>query len=275
MNDSVGRDGPVASSEPLLAASSVSKAFGGLRAVDSCTFTAEQGKITGLIGPNGAGKSTLLGLLSGMMRPDAGTIRFAGHDVTRWPVWRRARAGLIHTFQVSRPLGHMTVVENMLIGAMDRRGENFTEALLRRRKWKMAEAESLAFAESLLRRFNLLHVANDYAETLSGGQLRLLEFARALMSRPRLLLLDEPFAGVHPRLAEELADHVHSLNSEGFSFVLIEHELTLVRRLCNPVIVMNAGNVLAEGSMEEISKDHSVVQAYLGRAAEAAARERI
>lgn len=275
MNDSVGRYGPVASREPLLAASSVSKAFGGLKAVASCTFAAEQGKITGLIGPNGAGKSTLLGLLSGMMRPDAGTIRFAGHDVTGWPVWRRARAGLVHTFQVSRPLGHMTVVENMLIGAMDRRGENFTEALLRRRKWRMAEAESLTYAESLLRRFNLLHVANDYAETLSGGQLRLLEFARALMSRPRLLLLDEPFAGVHPRLAEELADHVHSLNSEGFSFVVIEHELTLVRRLCNPVIVMNAGTVLAEGSMEEISKDSAVVQAYLGRGAEAAAGERI
>jgi ABC-type branched-subunit amino acid transport system ATPase component len=250
---------------PLLQAVGLSKSFGGVRAVQNCSLEVHSGKITGLIGPNGAGKSTLLALLAGAERTDAGTVLFEGRDVTRLPDWQRSRLGLLRTFQVSRPLGHMTVLENMLIGAMDMSGETFFKAFLNRKQWKENEERDLVRAVELLERFNLLRLANDYAEILSGGQMRLLELARSLMANPKLLLLDEPFAGVNPTLAQELADHVEQLNREGQSMILIEHELNLVGRLCDPIIVMANGTVLAKGSMDELGQSAEVLDAYLGR----------
>ncbi|HUZ41857.1 MAG TPA: ABC transporter ATP-binding protein [Acidimicrobiales bacterium] len=253
------------SAAPLIQAAGLSKSFGGIHAVQNCSLEAYPGRITGLIGPNGAGKSTLLALLAGALRPDSGKVLFDGHDVTRMHDWQRARLGLVRTFQVSRPLGHMTVLENMLIGAMDMSGETYVKALLNRKQWKENEERDLIRAVELLERFNLLPLTNDYAEILSGGQMRLLELARALMAKPKLLLLDEPFAGVNPTLAQELADHVEQLNREGQSMILIEHELNLVGRLCDPVIVMTNGSVLASGSIDELGKNAEVVDAYLGR----------
>lgn len=250
--------------EPMIEAVSVSKAFGGIQAVRECSFTAYAGAITGLIGPNGAGKSTLLAVLAGAQRPDSGTVRLCGEDVTRWPDWRRARAGLTRTFQVSRPLGRLTVLENMLVGTRQVSGETFAAALFRRRQWQPAQQQQLERAAELLRQFNLTKVAHDRAETLSGGQQRLLELARALMSNPRVLLLDEPFAGVNPTLAHELADHIERLRGSGLAVVLIEHELGLVGRLCDPVVVMSGGTVLAQGTMDEISANAEVINVYLG-----------
>lgn len=252
--------------QPAIEAVSVSKAFGGIQAVRGCSFSAAAGAITGLIGPNGAGKSTLLAILGGAVRPDAGTVRLRGQDVTRWPDWRRARAGLIRTFQVSRPLGRLTVLENMLVGTREVGGETFTAALFQRRQWQQAQHQELERATELLHRFNLTRVANDCAETLSGGQQRLLELARALMARPPVLLLDEPFAGVNPTLAQELAGHIEGLRGSGLAIVLIEHELRLVGRLCDPIVVMSGGTILAKGTMAEISANAEVVDVYLGRA---------
>lgn len=249
----------------VIEATNLSKSFGGVRAVQDCSFVAKTGKITGLIGPNGAGKSTLLALLAGAMRADSGQVHFDGQDVTSLHDWQRARLGLVRTFQVSRPLPHMTVLENMMIGAMDMSGESFTKAFFNRSKWKESEERDLVRAVELLERFNLLRLANDYAEILSGGQMRLLELARSLMAQPKMLLLDEPFAGVNPSLAQELADHIQEINREGYSMILIEHELNLVGRLCDPVVVMVNGSVLATGSMEELGERKDVLEAYLGR----------
>lgn len=257
---------------PIIQAVNLSKSFGGVRAVQNCSLEVFPGKITGLIGPNGAGKSTLLALLAGAERADSGKVIFDGHDVTRMRDWQRARLGLVRTFQVSRPLGHMTVLENMLIGAMDMSGETFAKAFLNRKQWKENEERDLIRAVELLERFNLLRLANDYAEILSGGQMRLLELARALMANPKLLLLDEPFAGVNPTLAQELADHVEELNRGGQSMILIEHELNLVGRLCDPVIVLANGSVLARGSMDDLGKSAEVLDAYLGRTERVGAR---
>lgn len=250
---------------PMIEAISVSKSFGGVRAVRDCSFTAQAGAITGLIGPNGAGKSTLLTILSGAQRPDSGSVRLDGKDVTSWPDWRRSRAGLVRTFQVSRPLARLTVLENMLVGSREVGGETFTSALFKRREWKHAQQRELGRAAELLDRFNLTQVADDLAETLSGGQQRLLELARALMARPVMLLLDEPFAGVNPTLAHELADHIESLKDSGLAVVLIEHDLGLVGRLCDPVVVMSEGSVLASGHMDDISANADVVSVYLGQ----------
>jgi ABC-type branched-subunit amino acid transport system ATPase component len=265
---------PEVASTPLIRAVGLFKSFGGVRAVQDCTLEAHAGKITGLIGPNGAGKSTLLALLAGAERPDAGRVLFDGLDVTKMRDWQRARLGLVRTFQVSRPLGHMTVLENMLIGAMDMSGETFTKAFFNRAHWKRNEERDLVRAVELLERFNLGHLANDFAEILSGGQMRLLELARSLMANPKLLLLDEPFAGVNPTLAQELADHVEELNRGGQSIILIEHELGLVGRLCDPVIVMANGSVLASGSMDELGKSTEVLDAYLGRSERVSASPR-
>jgi ABC-type branched-subunit amino acid transport system ATPase component len=248
----------------MIEAVSVSKAFGGIQAVRNCSFSAAADSITGLIGPNGAGKSTLLAILGGAVRPDAGTVRLCGTDVTRWPDWRRAKAGLMRTFQVSRPLGRLTVLENMLVGTRQVGGETFAGALFKRKQWRRAEQEELERAVDLLKRFNLTRVANDHAETLSGGQQRLLELARALMARPPVLLLDEPFAGVNPTLANELASHIEELKGSGLAIVLIEHELGLVGRLCDPIVVMSEGSVLAQGTMDDISANADVVSVYLG-----------
>jgi branched-chain amino acid transport system ATP-binding protein len=169
----------------------------------------------------------------------------------------------------------MTVLENMLIGSMDMSGETFFKAFFNGKKWKENEERDLIRAVELLERFNLLPLSNEYAEILSGGQMRLLELARALMSNPKLLLLDEPFAGVNPTLAQELADHVAQLNREGQSMILIEHELNLVGRLCDPVIVMTNGSVLASGTIDELGKNQEVLDAYLGRDERVSAAPRV
>ncbi|MCL6596468.1 MAG: ABC transporter ATP-binding protein [Firmicutes bacterium] len=247
----------------VLEAIDVHKAFGGVQAVNGTSLRAARGRITGLIGPNGAGKSTMIGLLSGALQPDRGTVRLLGQDVTHLPNWRRARLGLIRTFQVSREFGRMTVLENLMVAQTPQRGESFVLAAFAPRLWKEEEAARLEQARAILDRFQLSHLEDEYAANLSGGQKRLLEMARALMANPKILLLDEPMAGVNPTLAQELAGHIESLRDEGMTILLIEHELRLVERLCDPVVVMAQGRVLAEGTMDELRRNEEVVKAYL------------
>jgi ABC-type branched-subunit amino acid transport system ATPase component len=247
-----------------LRASAVSRSFGGLRAVDNCSFEIRTGTITGLIGPNGAGKSTMLNLLAGALTPDSGSIRFFGQETAGLPAFKMARLGMARTFQLPSEFARMTVLENLMVAPLNQRGDSLWAALLGPRVWKREEIGHLESAWTLLRRFGLAPLAHEYAGNLSGGQKRLLELARALQLKPRLLLLDEPMAGVNPALIDQLADYIADLKTEGLTVVMVEHEMGTIERLCNPVIVMTQGRVLAEGSMADIRANPEVVTAYLG-----------
>jgi ABC-type branched-subunit amino acid transport system ATPase component len=251
------------SDEILLEATDVRKWFGGVRAVDGCSIKIRAGHVTGLIGPNGAGKSTMVSLLAGSLKPDGGTITLLGKDVTSAPTWKRARHGLIRTFQVSREFGHMTVLDNLMVTVTPQPGETLFAAFFRGRAWHRQELRMLERAYMLLKRFGLATMANEYASTLSGGQKRLLELARAVMPEPKILLLDEPVAGVNPSLVRDLAAHIERLRDDGMTIVMVEHELSVVERLCNPIIVMAQGTVLDEGTMASLRENEAVVGAYL------------
>lgn len=246
-----------------LRVSEVSRAFGGLRAVDQCSFEVMPGKITGLIGPNGAGKSTMLNLLAGALKTDAGSIRFFGQETAGLTAFKMARLGMARTFQLPSEFARMTVLENLMVAPLQQSGDSLWRALLGPRTWKRQELGYLENAWAMLRRFGLASLAQEYAGNLSGGQKRLLELARALQMKPRLLLLDEPMAGVNPALVDQLASYIADLKTEGLTVVMVEHEMGIVERLCDTVIVMARGSVLAEGSMAEIRANAAVVTAYL------------
>lgn len=237
--------------------------FQGVQAVRGVDLRIRRGSLTGLIGPNGAGKSTVLQMLSGMIRPTAGQIVFEGRDVTTDSMHVRARSGLVRTFQQSSEFKRLTVVENLMSSVPDHPGDSLRGSLLGRRHWRRAEETALDRARSLLDRFRLSAHADSYAGDLSGGQRRLVEIMRALMATPKLLLLDEPMAGVHPRLALEIAEHLARLRDEGMTIVMVEHELGLVDLLCEPVYVLAEGKVLAEGTMAALRQQSDVVDAYL------------
>lgn len=229
----------------------VRRAFGGIQAVAGVSFTVERQEIVGIIGPNGSGKSTLFNLVTGVHPPTAGTIRLLGRDVTGWASHRIARAGLGRTFQIPALFVNMTVRQNLLTAAVQ--GD-----------WKDAPRRATQVLDAL----DLVSVADDLAATLSGGQQRLLEFGRVLMHDPALILLDEVTAGVHPRLREIILGEVGRLREHGRTFVVIEHDMELVRAVCERVIVMDAGEIVAEGSFEQVARDQQVVEAYLGRSVE-------
>jgi branched-chain amino acid transport system ATP-binding protein len=219
--------------------------------------------MTGLIGPNGAGKSTLLSLLAGTEKVSAGRISYAGHDITALPAYRRARLGLVRTFQLASEFKRLTVTENLLSAVPGHRGDSFTGALLGRRYWRGDEAAAIDRAQVLIEEFGLSAQANDYAGELSGGQRRLVEIMRALMAEPDLLLLDEPMAGVHPELARRIGHALAALCQQGLTILMVEHELAIMDEFCDPVIVMAEGQVLAEGTMAQLRDRREVVEAYL------------
>lgn len=241
------------------------KHFGGLRAVDHASFEVREGSITALIGPNGAGKTTVFNLISGLIAGDAGSVSFRGKDLSHTRPDQIARSGLIRTFQQPRTMTRMTVRENLHLGARDQPGESLTNLLVRRRRTADRESEVAERADELLDLFELRRVADDYGGTLSGGQRKLLELARALMPEPRLLLLDEPLAGVNPTLGRQLEELIARLREEREVTVLfIEHDLPAVMRLSDRVIVMGGGRVIAEGRPEEVRRDEAVIDAYMG-----------
>jgi len=247
----------------ILQAIDVSRDFGGVRAVNGVSLSVQRGTITGLIGPNGAGKSTLLAVLAGTDRASAGTVLYEGRNVTGVPAFHRARLGLVRTFQLASEFRRLTVMENLLSAAPGNRGDSMRGALAGRRYWKDHEAAAVGRAAGILRRFGLADLANSYAGDLSGGQRRLVEIMRALMTEPKLLLLDEPMAGVHPELAHRIGEMLVTLCQDGLTVLMVEHELAITEEFCDPVIVMAEGSVLAQGTMAQLRDRAEVVEAYL------------
>ena len=249
----------------LLEIEGLVRRFGGVRAVDGASFVVDEGSITSLIGPNGAGKSTLFNVVSGFLRADAGSVLLEGRRIDRRPPHAIARAGLVRTFQTARALGRMTVRDNMLLAAGRHPGERLPQTILRPRRVRRREREAATRADELLALVRLDGQANALAATLSGGQRKLLDFARALMTAPRLLLLDEPTAGVNPTLRDQLLEHVLELRDhDGVTFLVVEHDLELVMRVSDTVVVMNEGRVIARGAPPAVRDDPRVVDAYLG-----------
>lgn len=249
-------------SDTILSCDAVSLAFGGVKAVVEATLEIERGSVTGLIGPNGAGKSTLVNIISGHLRPDSGRAVFNGTDITSLAPYQVARTGLIRTFQLSSEFPWMTLLENMLV-APKQIGTSFGKAIFRKRSWIDQEYELLGKAREYLREFGLSSLEHEYAGNLSGGQKRLLEIARALMADPQMLVLDEPMAGVAGVLIDRIVDHIIQLGSRGLTFLVIEHDLEVVDRLCETVYVMAQGSVLSRGTMAELRQDERVLEAYL------------
>jgi neutral amino acid transport system ATP-binding protein len=250
---------------PLLEVRDVAHAFGGVRAVDGATFDVQAGSITGLIGPNGAGKSTLFNCISGFLRPRSGRVSMEGRRIDRLPPHRIARGGLVRTFQTPRALLRMTVAENVVLATPRHPGEHLG------RRGRTREREAQARAHDLLLLVGLEAHADALAGTLSGGQRKLLDLIRALMAEPRLLLLDEPMAGVGPTLRVQLLQHIRELRDrDGITLLIVEHDLEFVMGVSDRVVVMNDGRVIAHGAPEEIRGDERVVDAYLGARHEAA-----
>jgi len=238
--------------------------FGGVHAVDGASFEVAEGVITGLIGPNGAGKSTVIDVISGFLKPTAGNVIYRDADIAAWPADRVAGAGMVRTFQLSSEFPRLSVMENLLTAMPALRGSTLAGALRGPRHWRRAEADAVARGYGLLERFGLEGRADEYAGELSGGQKRLLEIARAVAAGPRVLLLDEPFAGVNPTLAREVESALAALRADGLTMVLVEHDMGAIERLCEDVIVMADGRVIARGTMAEIAANHEVADAYLG-----------
>ena len=249
---------------PLLEVREVAHAFGGVRAVDGATFDVQAGSITGLIGPNGAGKSTLFNCISGFLRPRSGRVSMEGRRIDRLPPHRIARGGLVRTFQTPRALLRMTVAENVLLATPRHPGERLG------RRGRSREREAQARAGELLALVGLDGHAGALAGTLSGGQRKLLDLIRALQAEPRLLLLDEPMAGVNPTLRVELLQHIRDLRDrDGITLLIVEHDLDFVMGASDRVVVLNDGRVIANGTPEEVRGDERVVDAYLGARHEA------
>ncbi|AMA09147.1 ABC transporter ATP-binding protein [Picosynechococcus sp. PCC 73109] len=248
---------------PLLQASGLHKSFGGIRAVQNASITVPRGQITGLIGPNGAGKTTLFNLLSNFITPDRGTVIFNGQEVQHLPSHQIAARGFVRTFQVARVLSRLSVLDNMLLAAQQQTGENFLRVWQQgkiRRQEKANREKAIAILESV----GLGKKAQDYAGALSGGQRKLLEMARALMSDPQLILLDEPAAGVNPTLINQICEHIVRWNQQGISFLIIEHNMDVIMSLCNHIWVLAEGSNLADGTPEDIQCNEQVLEAYLG-----------
>jgi neutral amino acid transport system ATP-binding protein len=249
--------------EVVLQAVDVVREFGGVRAVAGVSLSVRRGTLTGLIGPNGAGKSTLLAMLAGTLPVSAGRIRYQGEDVTGLPAYRRARLGLIRTFQLASEFKKLTVMENLLSSVPRNRGDSLRGALAGPRYWRGDEDAAIVRATALLERFGLEAHANSYAGDLSGGQRRMVEIMRALMAEPKVLLLDEPMAGVHPTLARKIGGELVELAAGGLTVLMVEHELAIMDEFCNPVVAMAEGTVLAQGTMSELRRRSDVVEAYL------------
>ena len=249
--------------DPILVADGVVRRFGGLTAVEVDHLEVQRGVITALIGPNGAGKTTFFNLLTGFDKPNAGTWSFEGNDIAGVPAYRVARKGMVRTFQLTKALSRMTVLDNMRLGATGQKGENFLRALIPA-TWTSQQRGIDERARDLLGRFKLDAKASDFAGSLSGGQRKLLEMARALMVQPTLVMLDEPMAGVNPALTQSLLGHVKDLREQGMTVLFVEHDMDMVRDISDWVVVMAQGRVVAEGPPDVVMADQAVIDAYLG-----------
>ncbi|MGI9610991.1 MAG: ABC transporter ATP-binding protein [Acidimicrobiia bacterium] len=261
--DDVPREPGAKKPDPILVATDVSRSFGGLKAVDVDYVEVQRGVITALIGPNGAGKTTFFNLLTNFDEPDTGETVFEGQSLKGVPAHKVANLGMVRTFQLTKALSKMTVLENMKLGATGQKGESIFKAVLPF-LWREQDKQIEAEADSLLDRFKMDHMRDQFAGTLSGGQRKLLEMARALMVKPKIVMLDEPMAGVNPALKQSLLDHIKGLRSEGMTVLFVEHDMDMVQDISDWVIVMAEGRIIAEGPPKSISDNEAVVSAYLG-----------
>jgi branched-chain amino acid transport system ATP-binding protein len=252
----------VAKPDPILVVDGVRRFFGGIHAVDVQHLEIQRGTITSLIGPNGAGKTTLFNVLSGFDQPQEGEWHLNGGALVGIPSYRLARRGMVRTFQLTKSLARLTVLDNVMVAARHPRGETLRGALLG--GWRAVEAANEVRAREILRRFTLDRMADEYAGSLSGGQRKLLEMARALMVEPEILMLDEPTAGVNPALTQSLLGHITRLRDEGLTVVFIEHDMDVVQEISNWVVCMNEGRVIAEGPSMVVARNPAVIDAYLG-----------
>ena len=248
----------------LLDAIEIGKNFGGHRAVDQCSIGVERQSVTGLIGPNGAGKTTFFNLISGFYRPDEGQVFFDGRRIDGLPPHQIVRRGMVRTFQNPRELREMTVLENMMLYPKKQMGEWMWRPIFSPARVRHQERENQDRAEGVLEFVQLIDLKDEFAKNLSGGQKKLLELARTLMCDPEMILLDEPGAGVNPTLMKQLGRNILELRDQGKTFLLIEHDIDVITTLCDMVVVMAKGQVLAKGTFEEIKKDVRVLDAYLG-----------
>ena len=249
--------------DPILVADNVTRQFGGLTAVDVAHVEIPRGQITALIGPNGAGKTTFFNLLTGFDKPNTGTWIFDGKNLAGVASYKVARLGMVRTFQLTKALSLLTVMENMRLGYQNQTGENPLAAMFRW-VWRKQENQVTEIATELLTRFKLNEKSEDFAASLSGGQRKLLEMARALMTKPTMVMLDEPMAGVNPALTQSLLDHIKGLKAEGMTVLFVEHDMHMVRHISDWVIVMAEGKIVAEGPPAEVMKNPAVIDAYLG-----------
>ena len=249
--------------DPIVVAENVTRSFGGINAVDVEYLEIPRHKITALIGPNGAGKTTLFNLLTGFDTPNSGKWQFEGKSIAGVSPYKVARMGMVRTFQLTKVMGKLTVMENMRLGASNQPGESLAKALFKG-IWGGREKQITAEADVLLEKFKLDTKKDDYAASLSGGQRKLLEMARSLMVRPKLVMLDEPMAGVNPALTQSLLDHIKNLKAEGMTVLFVEHDMHMVRHIADWVVVMAEGKVVAEGPPAEVMKNPAVIDAYLG-----------
>jgi len=259
-------DGGDPIADPALRVDGLVKRFGGVTAVDGATFGVEEGTLTGLIGPNGAGKSTTFDCIAGVHDPTAGSVHLGDEEITGLEPYQVAQRGLVRTFQIARELEEMTVLENLMLAPKHQRGESIFRAVTPGLRSGVVEQETDLREQvwEMLELFEIDHLADEEAGTLSGGQRKLLEMARALLTDPEVVLLDEPLAGVNPTLEEKLLDRIHELREEGYTFLLVEHDMDVIMDNCERIIVMHQGSVLAEGGSEAIRNDEAVITAYLG-----------
>jgi len=253
----------IAKPDPIMTAEGVRRSFGGITAVDVERVEIQRGSITALIGPNGAGKTTFFNLMTAFDTPDTGKWWFDGKDLEGVQAHKTADMGMVRTFQLTKSLTKMSVIENMKLGATGQKGEKWWNGLLPF-TWMAQEREIEARADALLARFKLDHMRNEYAGTLSGGQRKLLEMSRALMTNPKLVMLDEPMAGVNPALKQSLNQHIKGLRDEGMTVLFVEHDMDMVHDISDWVIVMAEGQIIAEGTPNQISANPAVIDAYLG-----------
>jgi len=243
----------------------LTKTFGGLYAVNDCSLEIEKGSVTGLIGPNGAGKTTIFNMIAGALTPTSGRIIFEGNDIAGLPTYKMFHLGIVRTFQIPHEFSKLTVLENLMVVPAGQHGENLFKNWISPSSVREREREVLARAEDALKFLSLEHLRDELAQNLSGGQKKLLELGRTMMTDAKLVLLDEPGAGVNPTLLQKLAEMIRRLNKErGYTFCIIEHDMDMIASLCDPVIVLAEGSVLTQGKMADVRRDERVLDAYLG-----------
>jgi len=260
---SVPREPGASKVDPILVGSGIRRDFGGITAVDVERIEVQRGSITAVIGPNGAGKTTLFNLLTGFDTANSGAWSFDGRSMEKVSSHKTASLGMVRTFQLTKSLTKLSVIENMRLGATGQKGEKWWNGLFSR-IWKSEEAANTARADALLDRFTLGHMRDEYAGSLSGGQRKLLEMARALMTNPTLVMLDEPMAGVNPALKQSLNEHIRGLRDDGMTVLFVEHDMDMVHDISDWVIVMAEGRIIAEGTPDDISRNPAAIDAYLG-----------